>query len=304
MSEPLSTNDIEDVVSSVRRLVSPEARPRPLSRDLGLEKLLLTPALLVVPEPSTSAKRGAKPTPKPKAKPAAPVKAKRKTVAPKAEPIRTDPAAPVVEAEWEAPFWTEPEPALAEMALLAEEAVLVTSPEAADSVPVASVPKKSRTAAKARTTAAAKPTLKSVKVAPKPRRTAETPAPVTPKPALELVRSEPEVAEPVLQALEPAAAVVDVAADPVVPVADLQPDVEAAAPTAIEEDLVVNGLAQVLTDRDGNPVSLLDENELIQMVRRVIREELQDVLGERITRNVRKLVRAEINRVLTSQTLE
>ena len=50
MSEPLSTEDIEDVVSSVRRLVSPDARPRTVSRDLGMERLLLTPALRVVPE--------------------------------------------------------------------------------------------------------------------------------------------------------------------------------------------------------------------------------------------------------------
>lgn len=325
MSEPLSTNDIEDVVSSVRRLVSPEARPRPLSRDLGLEKLILTPALLVAPDPYPAAKRVAKPSPKPKAKPAAPAKTGRKTVAPKADPIRTEPAAPVVEAEWEAPFWAEPEPALAEMALQAEEAVLMTSPEPAATVTAATVTaatsaRKPRSAPKAPAKKAAaagrspsqpapkgaNSTLRSVKPATEPRKTAERPAPVAVKPALELVRSEPEVSAP--HALVPDPAVVNVAASPVEPVADLQADppaeFETAAPTALEEELVVNGLAQVLTDRDGNPVSLLDEDELILMVRRVIREELQDVLGERITRNVRKLVRAEINRALTLQTLE
>ena len=109
-------NEIEDVVSSVRRLVSPEARPRPLSRDLGLEKLILTPALQVVPEP-VKAKTA---TAKPKAKAATPRRSP-KAETPKPDPIRVD---PVVEPEWEAPFWTEPDPSLAEMALQAEEAVL------------------------------------------------------------------------------------------------------------------------------------------------------------------------------------
>ncbi len=47
----------------------------------------------------------------------------------------------------------------------------------------------------------------------------------------------------------------------------------------------------------------LDESVLRDMVREMIREELQGTLGERITRNVRKLVRAEINRVLASRDL-
>ncbi|MCF1710929.1 hypothetical protein L0V05_19140 [Tabrizicola sp. J26] len=40
------------------------------------------------------------------------------------------------------------------------------------------------------------------------------------------------------------------------------------------------------------------EDDLREMVREIIREELQGELGERITRSVRKLVRAEINRAL------
>lgn len=48
MSEPLSNHEIEDVVSSIRRLVS--AEPRTRTRDLGFDKLLLTPALRVVPD--------------------------------------------------------------------------------------------------------------------------------------------------------------------------------------------------------------------------------------------------------------
>ena len=49
---------------------------------------------------------------------------------------------------------------------------------------------------------------------------------------------------------------------------------------------------------------LLDENALRDIVRETVREELQGALGERITRNVRKLVRREIHRALAAQELE
>ncbi|HMO07255.1 MAG TPA: hypothetical protein PKD10_06350 [Paracoccaceae bacterium] len=44
---------------------------------------------------------------------------------------------------------------------------------------------------------------------------------------------------------------------------------------------------------------VLDEAVLREIVRAVLREELQGQLGERITRNIRKLVRAEVYRSLT-----
>jgi hypothetical protein len=44
---------------------------------------------------------------------------------------------------------------------------------------------------------------------------------------------------------------------------------------------------------------VLDEAVLREIVREVLREELQGHLGERITRNIRKLVRAEVQRSLT-----
>jgi cell pole-organizing protein PopZ len=47
-----------------------------------------------------------------------------------------------------------------------------------------------------------------------------------------------------------------------------------------------------------------DEQVLRDLVRDLIREELQGALGERITRNVRKLVRSELNRVLAVTDFE
>lgn len=48
----------------------------------------------------------------------------------------------------------------------------------------------------------------------------------------------------------------------------------------------------------------IDEETLRGMVSEIVRQELQGALGERITRNVRKLVRREIHRVLMSQDFD
>lgn len=53
----------------------------------------------------------------------------------------------------------------------------------------------------------------------------------------------------------------------------------------------------------GNEDSYLDEDSLRELVADIVRSELQGALGERITRNVRKLVRREIHRALAAQDL-
>ncbi|WP_438992419.1 hypothetical protein [Lentibacter sp.] len=50
--------------------------------------------------------------------------------------------------------------------------------------------------------------------------------------------------------------------------------------------------------------TLIDEDALREMVADIVRQELQGALGERITRNVRKLVRREIHRALMAQEFE
>lgn len=50
--------------------------------------------------------------------------------------------------------------------------------------------------------------------------------------------------------------------------------------------------------------AILDEAALRDMVSEIVRQELQGALGERITRNVRKLVRREIHRALMSQGID
>lgn len=50
--------------------------------------------------------------------------------------------------------------------------------------------------------------------------------------------------------------------------------------------------------------AIIDEDALRDMVSEIVRQELQGALGERITRNVRKLVRREIHRALMSQGID
>jgi cell pole-organizing protein PopZ len=56
--------------------------------------------------------------------------------------------------------------------------------------------------------------------------------------------------------------------------------------------------------QDDTPALEIDEETLRQMVVDIVRQELQGALGERITRNVRKLVRREIHRMLISQDFD
>lgn len=56
--------------------------------------------------------------------------------------------------------------------------------------------------------------------------------------------------------------------------------------------------------KDEDEIDFLDEDMLREMVARLVREELQGAVGEKITRNVRRLVRREVERALTLKSLE
>jgi hypothetical protein len=63
-------------------------------------------------------------------------------------------------------------------------------------------------------------------------------------------------------------------------------------------------LATYDIDTDDLDEAVIDEDMLRDLVARIVREELQGHLGERITRNVRKLIRAEIARALASRSFD
>nr|WP_249200503.1 hypothetical protein [Thetidibacter halocola] len=86
-----------------------------------------------------------------------------------------------------------------------------------------------------------------------------------------------------------------------------------ATPTSRRDDAATT-IAPPAHDRkkDDSAIDLLaedgllsiDEEALREMVADIVRQELQGALGERITRNVRKLVRREIHRVLVSKDFD
>jgi hypothetical protein len=77
------------------------------------------------------------------------------------------------------------------------------------------------------------------------------------------------------------------------------------APDAAIEEIVAELQTQVAEDVVAQHVGpAIDETALRETVLRILREELAGEMGERITRNVRKLVRREINRVLVSRDLD
>lgn len=79
--------------------------------------------------------------------------------------------------------------------------------------------------------------------------------------------------------------------EPVIEDASADVDDDAVADTVAEDDAALDE-------------ATLDEDALRALVADIVREELQGVLGERITRNVRKLVRREIQRALALKELD
>ncbi|MCR9158429.1 MAG: hypothetical protein NXH80_14400 [Rhodobacteraceae bacterium] len=70
-----------------------------------------------------------------------------------------------------------------------------------------------------------------------------------------------------------------------------------------ESEPVATGSLQTYEEDQAQALEI-DEETLRQMVGEIVRQELQGALGERITRNVRKLVRREIHRMLISQEFD
>lgn len=303
MSEQLSTTDIEDVVSSVRRLVSTEQRPRNVSRDLGQDKLMLTPALRVVSEPGPTTPLILDARVEDALAPVAPLADEAPFIAveevlemmPGTTP---DDAQPLVEAEWEdETLWTEPETALAELALGAEEAEVVVAEAEAEA-------EADHTAEVIAFVSAPMAEISEVATSP----IAEEPAPwaqtedgwVEEAPIPFFPSRRGGAHEPVTEVSAEAAGAEEVEAAGLA----VEELLGAAVVETAAETIVQSYGDLPLVDENGDPVTVLDEAALFDMVRQLIREELQGALGERITRNVRKLVRAEINRALAARALD
>lgn len=87
------------------------------------------------------------------------------------------------------------------------------------------------------------------------------------------------------------------------------PEIDEADDGGLAEDLDRSGAGDFAAANDDSPGSqddthVLDEDALRDLVVEIVRQELQGTLGERITRNVRKLVRREIHRVIASEDFD
>lgn len=83
-------------------------------------------------------------------------------------------------------------------------------------------------------------------------------------------------------------------------------DADAVPENQVVEELVVEAVAAKVTGnvQSFSDETLIDEDALRDLVGEIVRQELQGALGERITRNVRKLVRREIHRALSASGLD
>lgn len=272
MSEAMTSADIEDVLTSIRRLVSEDLRPRPkaeveVTPDAAApaviepDKLILTAALrIVTAEPEVADAPGA-----------ADVR--------QAEPV--------------------PPPAAAEQNARPRLDGVLSVISAKVSPPATGFEAETGDAFDARRE---RGKLRAVPLAAVPPAPAPAPQPVTPpEPAPQFVHRSfeevvPRVAAPV--AAPTAAAPVEDAPVARVSVADPFGDDDLSG----EAGLAADGLNP--TDLAFAPAVDLDEEALRDMIRDVLREELQGQMGERITRNVRKLVRAEVARLLSARSFE
>lgn len=235
MSDPLKTAELEDVLSSIRRLVTEQAE----ARVPGASRLVLTPALRI---DAGTAPNLAEPEDAALAEP----ESDDDITSPEA-PDADHPGAPTLEDRL-----AELEAAVADTPLGAEAPEPPTSTAAAASV---------------------RATRLHIRLPEDPSYEDETSAPDSaPDPAGTATRAwarprpEPE-------------------------------DSRATEPDADESDDPLDLFA-------AGEDTVLDEETLRRLVGEIVREELQGALGERITRNVRKLVRREINRVLASRDFD
>ena len=287
MSEPMSLPEVEDVVSSIRRLVSPDHRP--LTRILP-EKLLLTPALQVVidagpnPEPNLEAMLEPELAQMPSSGLAREqlleTDLESETALVVDIPILDDVGVPVSEetlhvedAEWGDEIWLEPEQTLADIAEQIEDAEVVFLPDAKQEVTSDTLPIH-LASTDGRQQFETDPAEEA------PIRFATNFSPVTTLPDDAIVGATADLTIKADASSESTLSVFD-PEDMVAPLGeDVQKDDEFPRRVEINEDV------------------------LQAMVRELIRDELHGVLGERITRNVRKLVRAEINRALAARSFD
>ncbi|MBL4927804.1 hypothetical protein [Fuscibacter oryzae] len=301
MSEAMSKVEIEDVLSSIRRLVSEDSKPSIVRggpslerRDmtLGPERLILTPALRVVAEEL------AEPAIPPAAAPigalvaglGAAVDAQQEEWEPETgdeQPPLPEGAAVLEDAEWEGE-WEDEGPVLTFAAYPRVQLVNPILPPRAVPVEVAEVAE----------------AVDPWATLPRDEILAEAAPDIIAEAASEIA---PEIIEATVEDTHP-----DVATwaqegedEPFDTLARGAPTIEPdlAWADAAEAEAVEELSSEIAGRIDPAEAQAIGEEALRELVRELIVEELQGALGQRITRNIRKLIRAEISRAVATQDL-
>ncbi|WP_068302906.1 hypothetical protein [Pararhodobacter sp. CCB-MM2] len=283
MSDPMSNREIEDVLTSIRRLVAQEGDRSGEAPRTGGTRLVLTEAQRVAADQGDGGPQGL----------TNPASAEG---APQAEaPVLTGATGPMIlqpanatavdtsEVSIPAPDFGKLEATIAEL----EAAVSATGADF-EGGPADESPKPSNvTELYGRLSF----THRKAEVQPQPEPVAEAapePAPVAdlPDPVIEVDDTPVAVAE-ATTAIEPVAEV-----DQAPLVAEPEAAGPVAAPAAMAADPESMIAEEVFED------TVLDEEALRELISQIVREELRGALGERITQQVRKLVRSEIAKAL------
>ena len=299
MSEPMSSVEIEDVLSSIRRLVSDDLRPMPRANvasrtPMPGDKLILTPALRVVgsaaagvPEPALEISEPTDP----------------ETHRPDAQFFRhvNSPAMPPVVVALPTDS-SGLEVVIASLELAVEAQAQTFESETGDEAPQTDAGWQAQSWSRA----PASEVLERVDFAEDQEPVVAENRAVLPEPSPGWAQEGPldsDVAEaPFVEA--------ESAPESAVDSSDVEwlDRAEAEVVASLADDAPLSGFATA-TDATTDafydePELRFDETVLRDLVRDLIREELQGGLGERITRNVRKLVRAEIARVLATSEFD
>ena len=299
MSEPMSSVEIEDVLSSIRRLVSDDLRPMPRANvasrtPMPGDKLILTPALRVVgsaaagvPEPALEISEPTDPeTHRPDAQ------FFRHVNSPEMPPVVV--ALPTDSSGLEV--------VIASLELAVEAQAQTFESETGDEAPQTDAGWQAQSWSRA----PASEVLERVDFAEDQEPVVAENRAVLPEPSPGWAQEGPpdsDVAEaPYVEA--------ESAPESAVDSSDVEwlDRAEAEVVASLADDAPLSGFATA-TDATTDafydePELRFDETVLRDLVRDLIREELQGGLGERITRNVRKLVRAEIARVLATSEFD
>ncbi|MEX0369758.1 MAG: hypothetical protein AB3N09_03950 [Tateyamaria sp.] len=303
MSDPMTNTEVEDVLASIRRLVSDDHRSEPVAKDTtASDRLVLTPALRVMDDSAPE----------------------DETDAAETDEYSADSAAPDGDAVEDIDDEHSPEVALTE-----EPSSVHNAETAQDSIALDDVDLENQTLMSIQDAFDRADEAEAEAVSQQPLEAADTghadeeqnaEHEETAEASDEQMRevreeqgaTEAETLSEKIAALETLIAGQTEEFEPDLPGDGAYAGTE--APTIEWEDAEETEDNEVFDSHEDSEVDdaqvfasdedVLDEDALRDLVSDIVREELQGALGERITRNVRKLVRREIHRALAAQDLE